>query len=572
MESLREICISKTISIIKRETIIPTTNDNKFFLKGYGIQYLTSDILEDILNRLKDIDHWKFNNQMFDIILNSNINYLNLRNEDEIDFNLSIIGNNNDNSNNNSNNNKTNNNKSLYFSLIKFDISFQPKIKESILFKFLNNFKILKILNLSYCSLIDCTTITNTTNLSKSLVSLNLRGCSNITSIGFKNIGKELINLKELILSKTNITNKDCKYFKHLKNLAILKLNHCHEVSKDGLEYISKLSHLQSLYLSYCTLLQAPNSFKSLLENKSNISTLNISYCLIDDNSIGTIVIINNKENSKEREVEFEEEEETVESTNDLVKIKSLTSLSIRHNRITTKFLKSLSREKELLEKLKRLDLRQSNFIDVESALCLYPYMCDEQCELYISNNNHSINRRSSRFVDNNHGRINLQQLYDSYNHNTIKSKGQIQLNRSSLRLSILERQKHSPLILLGEDEKFQATIVKNVLERKNFDVRIAPNGKVAYEMFCEIKLFQLVIVDVFMPVIDGLRSVKLIRQYESNHQIKRCPIIICSGNESVIRSGNTSKDTGGDAFISKPFRPNLIDLVYKMIGTNENK
>ncbi|KAM9955312.1 hypothetical protein ACTFIW_002370 [Dictyostelium discoideum] len=543
MGSLRNICISEIISMIKSETADGNHNE---FLK-HGIQNLIPDLLEDILNRLKEIEHWRFNNRTLDLILDSNINYLNLRNEQGVEFNKIfnqlIIDN---------DNNSDNTSKSLYVSLTKLNLSFQPKIIDSLLFKFINCFKNLKELNISYCTLVDCTTITNTYNISKSLVSLNLRGCSGMSSIGYKNIGKELINLKELILSKTNITNEDLEYFKDLKCLTSLKLNHCHEISKDGLEHISKFSNLQSLFLSYCSLLQAPNSFKSLSENKSNISALTISFCLIDDLSIGTVVI-NSKKNLKG------EIEEEIETTNDLVKIKSLTSLSVRLNRMTPNFLKSLSREKELLKKLKKLDLRQSGIIEEKSALLLYPYMCDlDTSELYISNNN-----KKSKFLCNG-GRIDLQQLYDSYY--TIESKCQVQLNRSSARLSILERQEHSPLILLGEDENFQATIVKNVLERKNFDVRIAPNGKVAYEMFCENRLFQLVIVDVFMPVVDGLRSVKLIRQYESNHQIERCPIIICSGNESVIRSGNNSQDTGGDAFVSKPFRPSLIDLVYRLI------
>ncbi|EGC36029.1 hypothetical protein DICPUDRAFT_151574 [Dictyostelium purpureum] len=554
MLCLKDYCINSIIQIIKNNYIDSNKeNDNRNnsinnnILKEIGIQYLPSDILESLLKILKNIERWKLNDQIFQILLDSNINYLDLSNEDMINFNNFIQKEKNNNSYNN-----------IYYSLIELNLSFN-NIEDCLLFHFLNKVNSLKSLNLSYCTLLEFTSFEQTNNISITLETLNLRGCTNITSKGFN--------------------DRDTKYFKHLKGLTLLKLNHCNNISSEAIKYISQFKSLKILHLSHCTLLQAPNSFKPLVENNSSITTLNISYCLVDDESIGTITLNNensDKENNNIDNIDNNNSlitnQKNIDSTNDLIKIQSLTSLSIRYNRITPKFLKALSNQKELLRKFKHLDLRQSNFIEVENALCLYPYMCSKDSQLYISNNNRS-GRRSRFNIDicvnnsnNNNDLINLQELHNRYNNKTMASEDQIQLNRSSLRLSILERQKHSPLILLGEDEKFQASIVKNVLERKNFDVRIATNGKTAFEMYCETPFFELVIMDIYMPVVNGINSVRMIRQFEKSNNRKRTPIIICSGNESIIKSGNNSSDDiGGDAFITKPFRPNLIDLIIKM-------
>eukprot|EP01132_Coremiostelium_polycephalum_P006599 gene6599-8168_t len=306
---------------------------------------------------------------------------------------------------------------------------------------------------------------------------------------------------------------------------------------------------------------EKPNSLKPLTQSKS-IQYLDLSFCFIDDDSIGTMKTGGGSGNGQDDGGSDES------YTNDLVQIPSLTSFSIRYNRLTPLFLKALTENKSMVKRLTMVDLRDSAFITPESALCLYPEMTEDTCLLYISNSN---NNRRSKLVahsDQSTHLVKLRELYDSINKELSISKTQTRLNESSLRIAILEKQKHSPLILLGEDEKFQARIVKNVLERRNFDVRIASNGKTAFEMFCEIPFFALVIMDVFMPIVNGLRCIRMIRQFEKSNNRKRIPIIICSGNESAAINCNNN-DTGGDAFIPKPFRPNLVDLILKMTLNN---
>ncbi len=95
------------------------------------------------------------------------------------------------------------------------------------------------------------------------------------------------------------------------------------------------------------------------------------------------------------------------------------------------------------------------------------------------------------------------------------------------------------PIVLLGEDEQFQARLVKSVLERKNFIVQVADDGIMAYSIHHKRTMeilfwvildmyikshssYSLVMMDIFLPKMDGLTSIKLIRKFEAENKSKR--------------------------------------------------
>jgi CheY-like chemotaxis protein len=71
------------------------------------------------------------------------------------------------------------------------------------------------------------------------------------------------------------------------------------------------------------------------------------------------------------------------------------------------------------------------------------------------------------------------------------------------------------------------------VLNRYNFDVEVATDGEMALEMFRANPKYDLILMDVVMPVMDGISCVKQIREYESANNLKRTPIIIQTGKVS---------------------------------------
>jgi len=119
---------------------------------------------------------------------------------------------------------------------------------------------------------------------------------------------------------------------------------------------------------------------------------------------------------------------------------------------------------------------------------------------------------------------------------------------------------KARPLILLAEDSKVQARMISLVLNRYNFDVEVATNGEMALDMFRANPKYDLILMDVLMPVMDGVSCVKLIREYESSHGLKKTPIIIQTADTRESQR-NICLEAGASEFLSKPLDRACISL-----------
>lgn len=118
--------------------------------------------------------------------------------------------------------------------------------------------------------------------------------------------------------------------------------------------------------------------------------------------------------------------------------------------------------------------------------------------------------------------------------------------------------------ILIVEDDNDLCGIYKEILELYGFDVKIAVNGLEGVEKFKETKP-SLVIMDADMPVLNGYKAFKQIKEIDNNAQV----IIVTGfvGNEP--RSIQAIKE-GLIKIISKPIGVNdLLDLAKKYTNTN---
>lgn len=101
--------------------------------------------------------------------------------------------------------------------------------------------------------------------------------------------------------------------------------------------------------------------------------------------------------------------------------------------------------------------------------------------------------------------------------------------------------------ILIIEDEKLLADSLKALLEKKGFDVECVYDGENGAE-YAETGVYDLLILDVMMPKMDGFEVARSVRA-------KRCgtPILMLtarSGLEDRIRGLNA----GADYYLTKPF------------------
>lgn len=119
------------------------------------------------------------------------------------------------------------------------------------------------------------------------------------------------------------------------------------------------------------------------------------------------------------------------------------------------------------------------------------------------------------------------------------------------------------PQILLVEDNDVAQRFMRTVLERKGYDVRIAPSGPDAIEAV-SLHQFDLVIMDVQMPEMDGLECTRHIRLLPRG---KSVPIIACTAN-TAFEVRNSCLESGMDDFLSKPVHTaELIEIVARYLA-----
>lgn len=101
--------------------------------------------------------------------------------------------------------------------------------------------------------------------------------------------------------------------------------------------------------------------------------------------------------------------------------------------------------------------------------------------------------------------------------------------------------------VLLAEDDSNLGMLLQEYLTAKNFDVKLAADGKIAFDLFCKQK-FDLCLLDVMMPVKDGLTLAKEIREND-----KSIPIIFLTA-KSMKEDTLEGFNAGADDYITKPF------------------
>lgn len=118
--------------------------------------------------------------------------------------------------------------------------------------------------------------------------------------------------------------------------------------------------------------------------------------------------------------------------------------------------------------------------------------------------------------------------------------------------------------VLLCEDNEMNSQIAVRVLEKKGMIVECAPDGQAGLEKFnnSDEGYYDVVLMDVRMPVMDGLEATKFIRNLERMDS-KKVPIIAMSANTHK-KDIETALKAGMSTHIGKPFD---IKELYKVIS-----
>ena len=124
------------------------------------------------------------------------------------------------------------------------------------------------------------------------------------------------------------------------------------------------------------------------------------------------------------------------------------------------------------------------------------------------------------------------------------------------------------PCVLICDDNPVNLRLLAALLRREETHYHEAINGKEALDRYIASEgAFSLVLMDISMPVMDGVTASRLIRQYESDHSMRRTPIIALTGLASAA-ARNEAEEAGIDEFLTKPINfeklRELLDMRMK--------
>lgn len=120
--------------------------------------------------------------------------------------------------------------------------------------------------------------------------------------------------------------------------------------------------------------------------------------------------------------------------------------------------------------------------------------------------------------------------------------------------------------IMLVEDNKLNQRLMESSLRRFGLHIELAGNGLEAVEKYqADPHKYSLIIMDIMMPVMDGLEATRQIRIFEQIHNL-RVPIIALTAN-----TFNADRERclayGMDDYLAKPLNMELLAQSFRNLG-----
>ncbi len=120
--------------------------------------------------------------------------------------------------------------------------------------------------------------------------------------------------------------------------------------------------------------------------------------------------------------------------------------------------------------------------------------------------------------------------------------------------------------IMLVEDNKLNQRLMESSLRRFGFHIDLANNGLEAVELYqVNPEKYCLIIMDIMMPVMDGLESTRQIRIYEQGKSY-RVPIIALTAN-TFNADRERCLSYGMDDYLAKPLNLDLLAQSFRNLG-----
>jgi CheY-like chemotaxis protein/HPt (histidine-containing phosphotransfer) domain-containing protein len=140
------------------------------------------------------------------------------------------------------------------------------------------------------------------------------------------------------------------------------------------------------------------------------------------------------------------------------------------------------------------------------------------------------------------------------------------QLNAHLVTRHTVREEQQRCSILVVDDVEINRELLRATLEKHGHRITMAENGREAVDRFSQGE-FDVIFMDMQMPVLDGYGAVSEIRAIETAHGAPRTPIVAMT---AYALQGDREKclSAGMDAYLSKPARPvEILALLEKLLG-----
>jgi CheY-like chemotaxis protein len=116
--------------------------------------------------------------------------------------------------------------------------------------------------------------------------------------------------------------------------------------------------------------------------------------------------------------------------------------------------------------------------------------------------------------------------------------------------------------MLVADDDPAILRLIATILEKENFNVVTARDGREAYKILQADPNFTAAILDVVMPHISGP---ELVRFMKSEERLKRIPVMMMTAEQDPKLSSD-SFSAGAVVFLPKPFTTAQLQIMLQML------
>ena len=121
-----------------------------------------------------------------------------------------------------------------------------------------------------------------------------------------------------------------------------------------------------------------------------------------------------------------------------------------------------------------------------------------------------------------------------------------------------------SKKIIVAEDSSVIQNLTKKILSQMNYEIISVKNGQQVIDLL-EKEKFDLILLDIHMPVMDGMECATRVRNLDSDN--KTIPIIAITGNANNYGMKDF-ESVGINDFLPKPLNyDNLVEMVGKYVN-----